>query len=178
MQCSVAESPKVSISAHEIQIPSLLDYDSEVMLLRQSYFEQHILTKIKLVMSEKADTHKLFILIVTNDGKLLIGMYTKHDITCLGLKVPNFGMLIIDDPSQMFDKKHQSKLPGMVGKNLVWPSYKVFVRKYWTSGFNFFTYLEGVNPLLFSQSCVCHHSDTCESSVLGISSKTVLQQSE
>ena len=41
MQCAVAKCPKVCISAHRIQIPSLLDSGSEVTLLWQSYFDQH-----------------------------------------------------------------------------------------------------------------------------------------
>ena len=68
MQCAVAESPRVSVIAQGIQIPFLLDSGSVVMLLRQSYFEQHLLPKIKSVMSKKADAHKLFSLTVTNDG--------------------------------------------------------------------------------------------------------------
>ena len=39
MQCAVAKCPKVCISVHGIQIPSLLDSGSEVTLLRQSYFD-------------------------------------------------------------------------------------------------------------------------------------------
>ena len=45
MQCAVAKCPKVCISAHAIQIPSILDSSSEVTLLWQSYFDQHILQK-------------------------------------------------------------------------------------------------------------------------------------
>ena len=60
MQCAVAKCPKVSISAHGIQIPSLLDSGSEVTLLWQSYFDQHILPKIKLATGEKANAHYLF----------------------------------------------------------------------------------------------------------------------
>ena len=156
----------MSISAYGIQIPSLLDSDSEVMLLRQSYFDQHLLPKIKLVMSKKADAHILFNLTVANDGQLPVKMYTKLDITFLGLKVPNIGVLVVEDPSLVLDKKHQSKLPGIVGWNLVKLSYNTFVEKYGTSGFSPFTCLEGVNPLLFSQLCVYHYSDTSESSGL------------
>ena len=68
MQCAVAKCPKVCISAHGIQIPSLLDSGSEVTLLWQLYFDQHILTKIKLATGEKADAHSLFKLTVANDG--------------------------------------------------------------------------------------------------------------
>ena len=106
MQCAVSKSPMVSISAYGIQIPSLLGSGSEVVLLRQSYFDQHLLPKIKLAMSKKVDTHKLFNLTVANDGQLLIKMYTELDITFLGLKVPGVGVLVIEDPSQVLDKKH------------------------------------------------------------------------
>ena len=37
---------------------------------------------------------------------------------------------------------------------------------------------EGVNPLLFSQLCVYHHSNTNNSSVLGVSSQLVSQQEQ
>ena len=178
MQHAVARSPKVCISAHGIQIPSLLDSGSDVMLLRQAYFEKHLLPKIQVATSEKAKAHQLFHLMVTNDGQLPVKMYTKLDINFLGLKVPNVGVLIVDDPSQVLDKKHQSKLPGIVGWNLIWLSYNAFVEKYGASGFNSFVCLEGVNPLLFSQLCVFHHSNTSNSNVLGVSSNPVSQQTE
>ena len=81
MQCAVAKTPKVSISAYGIQIPSLLDSVSEVMLLRQSYFDQNLLPKIKAATSEKAQAHQLFNLMVANDWQLPVKMYTKLDIT-------------------------------------------------------------------------------------------------
>ena len=84
MQWAVAKSSKVFISAHGIQTPSLLDSGSEVMLLRQSYFEQHLLPILKSATSEKANAHQLFNLTVTNDGQFPIKMYTKCDITCWG----------------------------------------------------------------------------------------------
>ena len=98
------------------------------MLLQQAYFEQLLLPKIKLVTGEKAEPHMLLKLTVANDGQLPIKMYTKPDITYLGLKVPNVGMLIVEDPTQVLDWKHQSKLPVIVGWNLIWMSYNAFVK--------------------------------------------------
>ena len=105
MQCAVAKCPKVCINAHGIQIPSLLDSSSEVTLLRQSYFEQHILPKIKPATGEKADAHCLFKLTVANDGQMPIKMYTELGLTFLGLKVPKVGVLIVEEPNQVLDKK-------------------------------------------------------------------------
>ena len=104
MQRAVARSPKVCISAHGIQIPSLLDSGSDVTLLRQAYFEKHLLPKIQAVTGEKAKAHQLFHLTVANNGQLPVKMYTELDINFLGLKVPNVGVLIVDDPTQVLDK--------------------------------------------------------------------------
>ena len=178
MQWAVARSPKVCISAHGIQIPSLLDLGSDMTQLRQAYFEKHLLPKIQAATGEKAKAHQLFHLTVANDGQLPVKMYTELDINFLGLKVPNVGVLIIDDPSQVLDKKHQTKLPGIVGWNLIQLSYNAFVEQYGASGFDSFVCPEGVNPLLFSQLCVFHHSNTDNSNVLGVSSNPVSQQTE
>ena len=56
IQCAVARSPEVCISAHGIQIPSLLDSGSDVMLLRQAYFEKHLLPKIQVATGEKGQS--------------------------------------------------------------------------------------------------------------------------
>ena len=104
MQHAVAKCPKVCISAHGIQIPSLLNSGSEVTLLWQSYFDQHILPKINPAAGEKADAHNLFKLTVANDGQMPIKMYTELDLTFLGLKVPKVGILIVEEPNQVLDK--------------------------------------------------------------------------
>ena len=166
MQRAVARSPKVCINAHGIQIPSLLDLGSDVMLLRQAYFEKHL------------SAHQLFHLTVANNGQLPVKMYTELDINFLGCKVPNVGVLIVDDPTQVLDKKYQTKLPGIVGWNLIQLSYNMFVEQYGASGFDSFICPEGVNPLLFSQLCVFHHSSTNNGNELGVSSNSVSQQTE
>ena len=108
----------------------MLDSGSDVMLLRQAYFEKHLLPKIQEATGEKAEAHQLFHLTVANSGQLPVKMYTELDINFLGLKVPNVGVLIVDDPTQVLDKKHQTKLPGIVGWNLIRLSYNAFVEQY------------------------------------------------
>ena len=175
MQCAVAKCPMVCISAHGIQIPSLLDSGSEVTLPWQSYFDQHILPKIKPATGEKADTHCLFKLTVANDRQMPIKMYTKLDLTFLGLKVPKVGVLIAEEPNQVLDKKHQTRLPGIIGCNLIQLSYDVFIQKYGTTGFDSFICPEGVNPLLFSQLCIFHHSNIWKTNTLGATSEVMSQ---
>ena len=54
----------------------------------------------------------------------------------------------------------------------------MFVEKHGTSGFDSFVYLQGVNPLLFSQLCVYHHANTNKSSEVGVPTQSVSQQQE
>ena len=110
-------------------------------------------------MDEKADAHTLFRITVANDGQMLIRMYTELDFTFLGLKVPNVGTLIAEEPNQVLVKEHQTKLPGIVGWNLIWLSYNTFIQQYGTTGVDSFICPEGVNPLLFSQLYIFYYPD-------------------
>ena len=175
IQCAVAKCPKEYISAHGIQIPSLLDSGSKVTLLQQLYFDQYILPKIKLATGEKANAHCLFKLTAANDGQMPIKMYTELDLTFLGLKVPKVGILIAEEPNQVLDKKHQTRLPGIIGWNLIQLSYDMFVQKYGTTGFDSFICPEGVNPLLFSQLCIFYYSNVQKTNTLGATSEVMSQ---
>ena len=129
-------------------------------------------------MGEKADAHSLFRLTVTNDGQLMIKMYVELDLPFLGLEAPNVGVLIIEEPNQVLDKKHHIKVPEMVGWNLVWLSYNAIIKEHWTVGFDSFEYTEGVGPLLFSQLCIYHYSDVWKDHTLEAASKIMSQQIE
>ena len=61
----------------------------------------------------------------------------------------NVGVLIAEEPNQVRDKEHQTKLPEIVGWNLIWLSYNTFTEKYGTTGFDSFICPKGVNPLYF-----------------------------
>ena len=90
MQQAIAKCPKVSIVCKGVQFPSLLDSGSEVSLIHQSDFKEHLLPRTEIPTGEKVDTHVLFNLTVVNDGQLPIKMYTTLDVNFLRLKVPNF----------------------------------------------------------------------------------------
>ena len=85
------------------------------------------------------------------------------------------GVLIAEEPNQVLDKKHQTRLPGIIGWNLIRLSYDVFIKKYGTTGFDSFMCPEGVNPLLFSQLCVYHHSNVRKTNALGATSEVMSQ---
>ena len=108
MQHAVAKCPQISISSMGVQIPSLLDSGSEVSLIQYSHFKEHLLPKIETSIGEKSDANILFNLTAANDGQLPVKKYIELDVNFMGLKVPNVGFLIIDEPNRVLDKKHQS----------------------------------------------------------------------
>ena len=105
MQPAVAKCPKISISSKGVQIPSLLDWGSEVSLIWYSHFEEHLLSKIEAPTGEKSDAHILFNLTAANGGQLPMKKYVELDINFWGLKVPNVGFLILEEPNRVLDKK-------------------------------------------------------------------------
>ena len=111
--------------------------------------------------------------LVANDGQMPIRMYTELDFTFWRLKMLNVGVLIVEEPNQVLGKEHQTKLPGIVGWNLIWLSYNMFIEKYGTTGFDSFICPEGVNPLLFSQLCTFYYSDIQKNQTLGTTSKAI-----
>ena len=53
--------------------------------------------KIQVATSEMTEARQLFHLTVTNDRQLPVKMYMELDINFLGLKVPNVGILVVED---------------------------------------------------------------------------------
>ena len=157
MQRAVATCPKINMGCGRKVIPSLLDSGSQVTLIRQSFFEQEILPHIKPSDGEKANAHQLFQLTAANNGKLPVSMYVELDLNFLGIVVPKVGVLITQEPNELLESRHKTKLPGMVGWNLIKLAYQVFAKNYGILCLDNFDCPTGVSPLLFSQLCIYHH---------------------
>ena len=106
------------------------------------------------LMGKKANAHQLT---AANDGKLPVSMYVELDLNFLGIVVPKVGVLITQEPNELLETHHKTKLPGMVGWNLIKLAYEVFVKNYGILCLDNFDCPTGVSPLLFSQLCVYHH---------------------
>ena len=157
MQRAVATCPKINMGCGRKKIPSLLDSGSQVTLIHQSFFKQEILPHIKPSDGEKAKVHQLFQLTAANNGKLPVSMYVELDLDFLGIVVLKVGVLITQEPIELLETCHKTKLPGMVGWNVIKLAYEVFVKNYGVLCLDNFDCPTGVSPLLFSQLCVYHH---------------------
>ena len=85
---------------------------------------------IKPSDGEKAEAHQLFQLTAANNGKLPISMYVELDLDFLGIVAPKVGVLITQEPNEPLDTCHKTRLPVMVGWNLIKLAYEVFIQKY------------------------------------------------
>ena len=130
MQRAVATCPRVNMGCGRKRIPSLLDSGSQVTLIHQSFFKQEILPHIQTSDGEKAEAHQLFQLTAANNGKLPVSMYVELDLDFLGIVVPKVWVLITQEPNELLDTCHKTKLPGVIGWNLIKMAYEVFVQKY------------------------------------------------
>ena len=157
MWMAMATCPKVNMGCGRKRIPSLLDSGSQVTLICQSFFEQEILPHIKPSDGEKAEAHQLFQLTAANNGKLPISMYVELDLDFMDIVVAKVGVLFTQEPNELLDTFHRTKLPGVVGWNLIKLAYEVFIQKYGVLCLENLDCLTGVSPLLFSQLCVFHH---------------------
>ena len=149
MHRAVAKCLKINLGYKSYQIPSFLISGSDVTLIWQSYFDENLMHLVRTHSDEKSEAHTLFHLMVANDEQLPIMKYVELDLNFMGLIFPRAGILVTTDPNQLLDPKHHTRLPGVVGWNLVHLAFKEFITLYGTAVFNSFDCKSGVNPLLF-----------------------------
>ena len=137
-------------------------------LIKQSYFDENLMHLVREHSGEKSEAHTLFHFTVANNEKLPITKYVELDLNFMGLVVPRVGILVTKDPNQLLDPKHHTRLPGVVGWNLVYLAFKEFIKLYETTIFDSFNCPSGVSPLLFSQLCVYYYTDVCTIQASGI----------
>ena len=82
-------------------------------------------------------------------------MYVELNLDFLGIVVPKVGVLITKEPNELLESHHKTKLPGMVGWNLIKVAYEVFVKNYGVLCLENFDCPTGVSPLLLL--CVYYH---------------------
>ena len=106
-----------------------------------------------------AEAHNLFDLKSANGGGMPFSRYVELDVEFLGLKVSSVGFLITQNPNEVLDPEHKTRLSGIVGWNLVRLAYEEFTKKHNPIVFENFECPEGVKPLLFSQLCIYYYTD-------------------
>ena len=159
MKWTVAKCPSIELKVMGESVPSLLDSSSMVSLMWQDHFYRYFRPQLDPAEGLVADTHHLFDLTSASGGAIPLSRYVELDVEFLGLHVPRVRFLIIQNLNKILDPDHRTRLPRIVGWNLVKLSYQEFLKKYNIDVFEDFEWPDGVNPLLFSHLCIYYYAD-------------------
>ena len=72
----------------------------------------------------------MFHLTAANHGKLPVSMYVELDLDFWALLYQKLGFLLPKSPRNFWIHATKSKLPGVIGWNLIKLAYEVFAQKY------------------------------------------------
>ena len=150
MKWAVAKCPSIELKVMGGSVPSLLDSSSMVSLMWQDHFNRYFRPQLGPAEVSVADGHHLFNLTSVSGGAIPLSRYVELDIEFLGLYVPRVGSVITQNPNKELDPDHRTRLPRIVGWNLVKLAYQKFLKKYNIDVFKGFECPDRVNPLLFS----------------------------
>ena len=107
-----------------------------------------------------------------------MSMYVKLNLDFLGIMVPKAGVLINQEPNKLLDEQNKTKLPGIIGWNLIKLAYQVFINKFGKQSFENFDFPTGVSPLLFSQLSVFHYNKAGGIQSDSVTISTIWQQQQ
>ena len=178
MKQAVAKCPSIKLKVMGESVPSLLDSGSMVSLMCQDHFKQYFRLQLGSAEGLVADTHHLFDLTSASGGAIPLSRYVELDVEFLGLHVPRLRFLITQNPNKVLDSDHRTRLPGIVGWNLVRLAYQEFLKKSNIDVFEDFEWPDGVNPLLFSQLCIYYYADVVSALVNKIQDEDGLTYTE
>ena len=144
-------------------LASLLDSGSEVSLVRESFFYQHILPFLKEGQTPSG-AHSLFRLRgMGENGVIPVTDYFEVDVNFCGFIIPAVGFLVIKDPGTVVSSAKPLGLPGVVGSNMLRLGVERFVSLYSDKPLKNFERPSSVHPLIFAELCMYYHAKMGES---------------
>ena len=130
MKWAVAMCPSIKLKIMGESVPSLLDSGSMVSLMQQDHFNQYFRPQLGPAEGSVADAHHLFDLPSASGEAIPLSRYVELDVEFVGLQVPRAGFLITQNPNKVLDPDHKTRLPRIVGWNLLKLAYQDFLKTY------------------------------------------------
>ena len=154
---AVSQCPSITMEFLGLKVPSLLDSGSMVTLIREAYFNKHILPLLCGSADELAEAHSLFCLSATNNQDMPVLKYFEADVTMLGFRIPSVGFLVVKDPSTVLEPQYSTQMPRVIRCNLIRLGCEEFRKVYGSEAFETFMCPKKVHPLIFAQMCTLYH---------------------
>ena len=110
-------------------VPSLLVSGSMVSLMQQDYLNRYFRSQLGPAEGSVADAHHMFNKTSARRGSMPLSRYEELDVKFLALQEPRVRFLITQNPNEVLDPEHKTRLPRKVGRNLVKVAYQDFLKK-------------------------------------------------
>ena len=120
MQQAVALCPEIVMSVKGKSTRSLLDSSSQVTLINESYYKEHIEHHLVPSSGSYNNSHNLFSLQGIEEGHVPLSKHFECDIEVGGQIVHRVGILVKKDKVPLVDSKgRKAKTPALLGSNLI-----------------------------------------------------------
>ena len=167
MQQAVAPCPEIIMSIKGKPTRSLLDSGSEVTLVNESYYKEHIEHQLLPSSGSYNNSHNLFSLWGIEEGH----KHFECDIEVGGQLVHCVGILVKKDKIPLVDSKgRKAKTPALFGSNLIRIAVNEFCETFGEDCLQLFECPRGISPLWFSTLCLYYYAHIHKKSGVGASS--------
>ena len=171
MQQAVAPCPEIVMSIKGKPTRSLLDSGSEVTLVNESYFKEHIEHWLLPSSGSYNNSHNLFSLRGVEEGHVPLSKHFECDIEVGGQIVHRVGILVKKDKIPLVDSKgRKAKTPALLGSNLIRIAVNEFCETFGEDCLRLFKCPKGISPLWFSTLCLYYYAHIHKKSGAGASS--------
>ena len=151
MNQAVAPCPEVVMSIKGKPTRSLLNSGSEVTLMNESYYKEHIEHRLVPSSNTYNNSHNLFNLKGMEEGHVPLSKHFECDIEVGGQVVHHVGILVKKDKVPLIDSKgRKAKTPALLSSNLIRITLNKFCELYGEECIHLFECPAGISPLWFS----------------------------
>ena len=170
MQQAVAPCPEIVMSIKGKPTRSLLDSGSEVTLVNESYYKEHIEHRLLPSSGLYNNSHNLFSLRGVEEGHVPLSKHFECDIEVGGQLVHCVGILVKKDRIPLVDSKgRKAKTSALLGSNLIRIAVNEFCETFGEDCLRLFECRRGISPLWFSL-CLYYYAHIHKKSGVGASS--------
>ena len=169
MQQAVALCPEIVMSTKGKPTRSLLDSGSEVTLINESFYKEHIEHRLLPLSGSYNNLHNLFSLRGI-EGHIPLSKHFECDIEVGGQLVHRVGILVKKDKIPLVDSKgRKAKTPALLGSNLIRIAVNEFCETFGKDCLRLFECPKGISPLWFSTLCLYYYAHIHKKSGVGAS---------
>ena len=150
---------------------SLLDSGSEVTLINESYYKEHIEHHLLPSSGSYNNSHNLFSLQGVEEGNVPLSKHFRVRYRSGGQIVHRVGILVTKDKVPLVDSKgRKAKTPALLSSNLIQIAVNEFCETFGEECLRLFECPAGISPLWFSTLCLYYYAHVHKKTGVGASS--------